>query len=101
MDKPLYFVGDQSEGFSEIDRNLRERFVLRTSPACLSKEDCLGDYAIKNCSIDNIIVIDEAGSEDSEQIYQKENCIFISASFMNQTKYSDAFYLISLEFNDY
>jgi hypothetical protein len=88
--KPLYFVGNLSDGASEIDRNLRERFVLRTWGACLD-ENCGKDLPVKNCSIDNIIVINEILENGEESIYQEENCVFIYANRANQTKYADKF----------
>ncbi len=88
--KPLYFSRDIGEGASEIDRNLRERFVSRTWGACLD-ENCSEDLPIKNCSIDNIIVINELKDGQEENIYQEENCVFIFSSFENQTKYADKF----------
>ena len=89
--KPLYFVGGAGEPVSEIDRNLRERFVLRTREACLNEEDCEGDLPIKNCSVDNMITINEALGNQTETIYQEEKCIFIIASYANQTRYADKF----------
>lgn len=87
--KPLYLVSDSEDANSEIVRNLGNRFVPRIQKACLSQESCLEDIPIKNCSIDNIIVIEI--SEEKEQIYQEENCVFISAKEENQVKYADAY----------
>ena len=88
--KPLYFAGEIGDGSSEIARNLAERFVLRINPACLD-ENCEGDIPTKNCSIDNIIVINNVPEEGLETMYQEENCIFIIADSVNQTKYADKF----------
>ena len=90
FEKPLYFVGDSQEPIVEIARNL-ERFVLRIQNACINEEDCEGDLPIKNCSEDNIVVIKESENSETENIYQQENCIYISASYANQTKYADRF----------
>ena len=87
--KPLYFVSEFNEPVLEISRNLNQ-FVSRINEACLSEEDCLEDIPTKNCSVDNIIVIEESVDEIKE-IRQEENCIFIIADFGNQTKYTDAF----------
>jgi len=89
VNKPLYFVGESGEHFSELDRNLRDRFVLRTSGACLDDE-CEGNFPVKDCSQDNIIVVKEA-VDGEEKIYQEENCIYIIASFANQVRYADAY----------
>ena len=109
--KPLYFVGDIGDGSSEISRNLAERFVLRIQQACLDEEDCEGNFPIKNCSIDNIIIFKEILNNEIENdepeenktknnktkekrmetMYQEENCVFIYAQYENQTKYADKF----------
>jgi len=87
--KPLYFVGESGEHFSELDRNLRDRFVLRINAACLDDE-CEGDFPVKDCSQDNIIIVKEA-VDGEEKIYQEENCIYIIASYQNQVRYADAY----------
>jgi hypothetical protein len=109
--KPLYFVGDLGEGSSEISRNLADRFVLRIQQACLDEEDCEGNFPIKNCSSDNIIIfkeilnnktedkeieenktkINEIEENEIEMIYQEENCVFIYSQYENQSKYADKF----------
>lgn len=96
--KPLYFVGDIWEGSSEIARNLGDRFVLRIQQACLNEEDCEGNFPIKNCSVENIIVFkeisnNETGNNEKERMYQEENCIFIYSQYENQAKYADKFLL--------
>jgi len=91
--KPLYFVGDYPEPFSELLGNLNS-FVLRFNEACIDN-NCskTKDLPIKNCSEDNLIIIQEIDYEDKtkETISQKENCVFITTSLGNQTKYADAF----------
>jgi len=94
--KPLYFVGDIGEGSSEISRNLIDRFVLRIQQACLDEKECKGNFPIKNCSSDNIIIFKEiSGNEtednETETMYQEENCVFIFAQYENQSKYADKF----------
>lgn len=93
--KPLYFVGEASEPFYELSRNL-DPFVERFNFACLD-DNCSGDFPIKNCSEDNVIVIREIdySEEGNEGLVQEENCVFIEASLANQTRYADA-YLFSL-----
>jgi hypothetical protein len=90
QDKPLYFVGESNEPMIEIARNL-ERFVLRIQNACINGEDCEGDLPIKDCFGDNIIIIKELGDGESESISQQGNCLYISASYANQTRYADKF----------
>ena len=86
--QPLYFISKSQEVKFEIARNL-EPFILRFNDACLD-EDCENDYPIKNCSIDNVIIVNEP-EEESEGIYQEEKCVYITASFENQTMYADRF----------
>jgi hypothetical protein len=86
--KPLYFVGDYNEPNFEIARNLNA-FVLKSQGACLD-ENCTKDLPIKECSADNIIVINEP-TDESEGITQRENCIYIVSNIQNQTRYADAF----------
>ncbi len=93
--KPLYFVTKNRESMIELGANLNP-FVQRIHNACLSEEDCEEDLPIKNCSIDNIIVIKEPKNE-SNNIYQEENCIFITADYENQTRYSDVLLFNILE----
>lgn len=90
--KPLYFVGDFNEPNYEISRNLNP-FILRAQKACLNGP-CVGNLPIKNCSADNIIIIQEPENEKEgikESIYQQDNCIFIISSIENQARYADAF----------
>ncbi|MDP3026481.1 MAG: hypothetical protein Q8N63_02145 [Nanoarchaeota archaeon] len=91
--KPLYLVSDFNEPNYEISRNLNP-FVLRIQNACISKNNCTGNLPIKNCSADNIIIIQEPKNETDnikESIYQQDNCIFITSNIENQTLYADAF----------
>ena len=92
VNTPLYFVGDSGEHFFELERNLLNRFVLRTSFACLD-ESCEGNFPVKNCSVDKVVVFEEIDYEDEslESIIQEENCVFIKTSLSNQTRYTDAF----------
>ena len=87
--KPLYFVGE-GDAVYEIARNLNP-FVLRIQSSCLSNEDCLGDFPIKDCSLDNVIIIREPLENENEFVYQEENCVFIVSNSENQAEYADAF----------
>mgnify|MGYP003977752177 CR=1 FL=1 len=87
-EKALYFVGNSQEPIIEIARNL-EQFVLRIQNACIDEEDCEGDLPIKNCFEDNIIIIKEPELGEAEKTSQQGNCIYITASFANQTRYAD------------
>jgi hypothetical protein len=83
---------DSQEGVYELDRNLEgNKIPLRVVPqACLSS-DCSGNYPIKNCSIDNVIVFQTPVKNENERVYTDENCVFILANETNQVKYADAF----------
>lgn len=87
--KPLYFVGENGDHFAEIDRNLRDRFVLRVGNACLNNTDCEENYPIKDCT-DNIIVYREARNE-KEELYIEDSCVYIISSYQNQSRYADAY----------
>jgi hypothetical protein len=89
VNEPLYFVSEFQEPIFELGRDLNP-FVLRIGEACLS-EDCERDFPVKNCSVDNIIIIEEPLDGEGANIYQEENCIFIIANSTEQIKYSDAF----------
>jgi hypothetical protein len=85
--KPLYIVSEYNDPNYEIYRNLNT-FVSRINSACLN-DNCSGDYPIKNCSEDNIIVIAESIA-GPDKIYQDSNCIFVNAPIENQTMFTDA-----------
>jgi hypothetical protein len=84
--QPLYFSDDsQMDGEREIMINL-QNIVSRTQPSCFT-ENCT-QYAIKNCTKDNIIII---RTSNETFINQKENCIFIYSSPGEMLKASDKF----------
>ena len=89
--KPLYFVGGFQESNIELSRNLNH-FVLRFNGACLD-DGCEGDFPVKNCSEDNVIIFEEVDYEEeyNERILQEEGCVFIKTNLANQTRYADAF----------
>jgi len=93
--KPLYFVTESGQAEMELAVNLKTS-VLRIQNACISEKNCENNLPIKNCSIDNIIVIKEAINE-TESIYQDKKCVFITAEYSNMTKYEDAFLFKVLE----
>lgn len=88
--KPLYFVGEAGDGFAEFYRAL-SGFVLRVGGACLD-ETCEEDYPIKDCSSDNVIIIEEVSEVDAkEEIFTDVNCVYIRAKPENLVKYVDAY----------
>jgi hypothetical protein len=86
--QPLFFLG-QSGAVREIEYNLRS-IVTRTQEGCIQEYEkrCNNATPIKNCSTDNVIIIEES---NNTKITQEENCIFIEAPYENQTMAGDAF----------
>src|SRR4030042_3774330 len=86
--QPLFFLG-QSGARREIEYNLRN-IVTRSQEGCIPgyEKRCSNETPIKNCSTENIIVIEES---NDTRITQEENCIFIKAPYENQTLVGDAF----------
>ena len=77
--KVLYFSG---EPFTEVSvpsmqeiARLLEPFVLRTNYACLSS-NCGQNYAIKNCSVDNVVIFKRSAT-NSSKIIDNEKCVTI------------------------
>jgi len=89
-DKPLYFVTDSGQPEQEIARNLNQRFALRIQNACISEKNCLQSLPVKNCSVDNVIIIKDISEGETPNIYQDGNCVYINAPQINQTMYADA-----------
>lgn len=87
--KPLYFATDSGQLEMELATNLKNS-VLRLQSACISEENCENNLPIKDCSVDNVIIIKEAINQ-TERIYQNKKCIFITAEYSNLTRYEDAF----------
>lgn len=85
--KPLYFVGDVGEGFSELYKFLSS-YAIRIGNACLEK-NCKYDYPIKSCDNDNIIIIEKV--ENDESIIIQKNCVYIKTKDINEAKYADAY----------
>ena len=88
--KPLYIVGEIAEPTQEILRILKP-LISRVNMACLPNTNCTIDAPTKDPAIDNIIIIQEPTKNQTENIVQQDKAIFITASFENQTKYTDAF----------
>jgi len=86
--KPIYFVTESGRIDEELGRNLYS-VAQRELGACIDP-NCGKDLPIKECSKDNIFIIRKPLNNESEMIYQQENCIFIVAENDNQTKFVDA-----------
>ena len=89
--KPLYISSGNSEAAMEIYRNLfyQNQVVQRVQEACLNGEKCSGDFPVKTCD-DNFIIIQES---NSPEIKQQGNCVFIKGTAENLSKMSDSFLL--------
>ena len=93
--KPLYVYSEDASSEIELKRNLQQ-IATRIQPACFSNETCDGDFPIKTCS-DNFIIIEvseanETGSEQNEEeITQKENCVYIKGEKQDLVKLTDSF----------
>jgi len=87
--KPLYISSENKEAESEIYRNLfyQNQIVQRMQYACLEGEVCEGDFPVKTCE-DNFVIIKEA---NESKIIQKDNCVFIEGKQEDLTKISDEF----------
>jgi hypothetical protein len=90
-EKPLYIYSENSEAEQEIYNNLfyQNQIVQRVQYACPENEKCLGDYPVKTCT-DNFIIIRESSVSE---VNQQDNCVFISGSKENLAKLSDGFLL--------
>jgi hypothetical protein len=93
--KPLYFVTESGQPEMEIALNLKNN-VLRIQNACLTEKNCENNLPVKNCSLDNVIIIREA-INTTESVYQDRQCVFITAEYSNLTRYEDAFLFKMLE----
>jgi hypothetical protein len=83
---PLYISSESDEAQLEISRNLNQ-IVQRMQPACLKKYECEGNWPVKNCT-DNFIIIKK---DDISKITQEDNCVFISGPQENLTMIADEF----------
>lgn len=89
--QPLYFAYDNPDDISglsinEIVLNIGN-IITRWDEACLY-ENCTGDYSVKSCSENNIIIF-KAGNET--KIREDLNCVYIYWNEEEQLKGADAF----------
>jgi hypothetical protein len=87
--RTLFFIGE-GPGRREIETNMVGKIVPRSQDGCIIEyeENCKNNTPIKECSSDNIIIIEE--SEDIELV-QDENCIIMKSPYQEQTRIADAF----------
>lgn len=86
--RTLFFVG-KGTAKQEIIQNLWN-FISKPNDACLDgyEDICGEDVPIKNCSEDNIIIIEEG---EYIEVNQEDNCVFISSPPEEQARVADAF----------
>lgn len=87
QNKPLYVYSENYDSRGEIYRNM-ENIVERMQPACINNASCDGDYPIKTCS-DNFIIIKE--NNETTNITQEDNCVYISGSNEELVNLTDEF----------
>jgi len=87
--KPLYFIG-AGPARQEIEINLWQIISRLPQDGCIKEygELCEEESPMKNCSEDNIIIIQE---KEEIKVEQEENCVFIYAPYDEQTRAADAF----------
>ena len=88
--KPLYIYSEDGLAEGEIMRNLHPQYnsiVQRLQPACIEGKPCEGNYPLKTCS-DNFIIIKEG---ETNSLTQEENCVFIEGKKEDLVKISDEF----------
>ncbi len=83
--KPLYVYSEDANSEIEVYRNFQQ-IAPRMQSACFSAENCTGDFPIKTCS-DNFIII-RVGTEEITQI---ENCVYIKGEKQKLLELTDSF----------
>lgn len=84
--KPLYISSESDEAELEIYINIGN-IALRIQKACIEEEECSGDFPVKTCT-DNFIIIRESNISN---IMQQDNCVFIEGDSEDLTKLTDQF----------
>jgi hypothetical protein len=86
--KPLYLSSTDKSLESEVYYNLQS-IASRIQSGCLNNTKCDGDFPIKTCE-DNFIIIEES---NETSITQDLNCVFLKAPKQNIQKALDSFFL--------
>lgn len=87
-DAPLYVYSKDRNLESQIYYNLNN-FASRIQPGCVENEECYGDFPIKTCENNFILVLQ--GEEIN--ITQEGNCVFIRSPKEEMQRVLDAFFL--------
>jgi len=86
VNQPLYISSESYDAQGEILRNL-DGIVLRIQEACTEEEECPGNFPIKTCE-DNFIVIREG---NLTAIEQNEGCVYITGPSQDLPMITDEF----------
>ncbi len=84
--KPVYIYSESKEAELEIYMNLGQ-FAQRVQNACIEGGECSGNFPVKTCE-DNFIIIKKG---DSSMINQDNNCVYIEGLQEDLTKLTDQF----------
>lgn len=93
--EPLYVYSENQLSLESIYYNIAP-FAERVSLACLNEENCEGDYPIKTCE-DNFIVIKETSNS---KIYSEDACIFVEGSKEKLPLITEEFVLKTLDIKE-
>lgn len=85
-DVPLYIDTNFTETIYPIYRNFQD-ITLRIQRACINQDDCEGDYPIKTCE-ENIIIIKKS---EEISINQEDSCVYITAPEDELVKLTEEF----------
>lgn len=92
--QPLYLSSTNSIANSQIYANFNQ-LVTRMQFACLENSSCEGDFPVKNCE-SNFIIITES---NESKISQNDGCVYIQGSQEEIPKLVDSFILKILGIN--
>ena len=85
-EKPVYIYSEYEAAEIDVYTDMNQ-IAQRVQNACLSKEECNGDYPIKSCT-DNFIIIKKS---DNISIRQEDNCVYIEGPEEKLTGLADLF----------
>ncbi len=84
--RPLYIYSESEEAEIEISVNLGQ-IARRVQKACVEGLECSGDFPVKTCE-DNFIIIKES---NNSMISQEDNCVYIEGVKEDLTGLADQF----------
>ena len=83
---PAYIYSESEEAKLEVYANLGQ-IAQRVQNACIESENCPGNFPVKTCE-DNFIIIKEG---NNSMITQENNCVYIEGLQEDLTKLTDQF----------